>query len=350
MRARVVMAALAAAAWTAALETPAVTQGSDSLTRTLTNAFGLTAAERNTLAGGLESARALTTPAADGVGAMGAIWIDARPAIYLQWAEDFADFDRGSPSNAVRRLSSPPAPSDFDTLTLSKDEIRELQRCRVGSCAMQLDAASIRGVAAIDWRRVDAPARATAIVRAMMFDLARRYAESGDAALPRYDDSRRATDVAASLRELIDEEAAEGRLSAELLEYLRGGATAAPPGTTSYLFWSSSTFGLKPTIRLNQAIVHRGARGAPALVATRMLYASHYFHGGVEFRYVVTDPALEDRFALVMVTRTRSDTLTGLAGAIAGGTIRRNAVSSLRAYLRYTKEMVEKRQRAGWSR
>jgi hypothetical protein len=117
---------------------------------TLANQFGFTESERHTLAGGFEVARALPSSAPDGLAAIGAIWIDARPSVYLNWAESFADFDRGSSVQAVRKLSPLPVPSDFSTLTLSRDELRELERCRVGACTLQLD--GDRATASSAWR------------------------------------------------------------------------------------------------------------------------------------------------------------------------------------------------------
>ena len=326
----------------------AVTQSLEGIHRTLQGRLGLTADDRHTVDGGFESARMLPASSPDGIAAIGAVWIEARPDMYLRWAEDFADFDRGSSVQAVRRLSTPPLLSDFDGLVLSQDELRELARCRVGNCAMQLDADSIRRVAAIDWKQGTAAAAATAIVRRMMLDVALRYRAEGNAGLPHYHDAKRATDVEQNLRGMLDEEAAAGRTPAPLLAFLRGNPGVPPAGATSYLYWTTNTFGLKPTTRLNHTVVYRGADGGIAgVIATKQLYASHYFHGGLEFRFVAANAALDERFVLVMVTRSRSDGLTGVTGTLIGNRIRRGALHSLRRYLLYTKDIVEKRQRRG---
>lgn len=331
----------------------AAPQPADSVQRTLAERFGLTAADRNALSGGYEAARALPAAHDDGVSAIGAIWIAARPDTYLRWAEEFADFDRGSSVQAVQKLSSPPVASDFDGLRLSAEELRDLARCRVGACALQLDADSIHRVAAIDWRRKDASERATDVVRSFMLDVALRYTAEGNAGLPHYHDAKKATDVEQNLAGLLDDERAAGRIPAPLLAFLHGYPRAPLPAqSASYVYWTTNTFGLKPTTRLNHTVVSRGAADDQiiGIIATKQLYASHYFHGALEMRYVVANPALDDRFALVMVTRARSDGLTGVTGAVIGGAIRRRALQSLRGYLRFTRDMVEKRQRAGGSR
>ena len=317
------------------------------LTRTLTSRFGLTETQRTVLDAGLDSAVALPS-AGDGVAAMGGIWIDAPAATYLEWAENFADVDRGSAVQAVRKLSAPPRLSDFDSMMLSKEELRELSRCRARDCTLQLDAASISRIAAIDWRRRDADAQATAVVREMMFAIATRYAEMGDAGLPDYHDSRHATDVAGICASILDEEAAAGLAPPALVAHLRGQPGEKLPGSTSYLYWTTNSFGLKPTTRLNHTVVYRGGTaGTAGIVATKMLYASHYFHGGLEMRYVMADASAPNRFLLMDVTRTRSDGLTGMTGAILGDTIRRRGLQALRRYLRFTKDTVERRHRYG---
>jgi hypothetical protein len=222
-----------------------------------------------------------------------------------------------------------------------------VSRCRPGACTLQLADDNIRRVAAIDWRRPGAWEQATGVVRAQMLDVALAYSASGNAGLPHYHDSKRATDVQRNLESLIAEEEASGRAPAALLAFLRGFPAAPhPPRSTSYLYWTTNTFGLKPTTRLNHTIVYRPPEnGVMGVIATKLLYASHYFHGALDMRYVVANPALDDRFVLVMVTRTRSDGLTGVTGAMIGGTVRRRAMHSLRSYLRFTKDMVERRQR-----
>ncbi|HEX6323178.1 MAG TPA: hypothetical protein VFZ36_05580 [Vicinamibacterales bacterium] len=336
----------AAAAAAAALGMPAGA-APQTIEQALADRFGLTAAERNTIAGGFEAARALPSAAPDGVAVIGAIRIDARPSVYLRWAETGVDFDRSAAVQAVRRLSDPPVLADFDFLTLSAEEVIELARCRIGACALQLDAGSISRVAAIDWRRPRAGAEATAIVRETMLDVAERYLASGNAGLPHYHDARRHTDVEENLASLVEEEAACGRMPEPLLAALSGHPRELPPEATGYLSWMTHGFGPGPTTRLNHTIVYRGEGELAGVVATKQLYASHYLHGGLEMRYVLADPLRDDRFVLVMVSRARSDGLTGVAGAIVGNTIRRGALHSLRAQLRFTRDAVEKRQRAG---
>lgn len=59
------------------------------------------------------------------------------------------------------------------------------------------------------------------------------------------------------------------------------------PNGTSFLYWQETEFGLKPTIRIN----HLTIREAPdsTVVASKMLYASHYFWTALELRVLLPD-------------------------------------------------------------
>lgn len=41
---------------------------------------------------------------------------------------------------------------------------------------------------------------------------------------------------------------------------------------------------MKPTTRLNHTVVYRGAPDVMGVIATKQLYATHYFHGALEVR------------------------------------------------------------------
>ena len=68
---------------------------------------------------------------------------------------------------------------------------------------------------------------------------------------------------------------------------------AALPGADSYFYWEKVDFGLKPTIRLNHAVIYRGrTQGRDfATVAIKQLYATHYFHTALDVSVCVQDGA-----------------------------------------------------------
>lgn len=94
-------------------------------------------------------------------------------------------------------------------------------------------------------------------------------------------------------------------------------------------------FGLKPTLRIVQAIVYRGPRSTdPAyVVAVKQLYASHYFETALDLTVCVRDQESPDRgFYLVTLKGSQQAGLTGLKGSI----VRKVAVDKTRSSLEQT--------------
>jgi hypothetical protein len=99
------------------------------------------------------------------------------------------------------------------------------------------------------------------------------------------------------------------------------------------------SFGLKPTIRMSHVVSYRGTPGT--VIASKMLYASHYFRTGLELRVLVPDPSRGPGFWFVTVNRTRSDGLTGFIGFLVRGHVRSGVQKGALAVLGATKRRLE---------
>jgi hypothetical protein len=80
-------------------------------------------------------------------------------------------------------------------------------------------------------------------------------------------------------------------------------------------------------------------------VASKQLYASHYFWTALELRVLVPDPARGTGFWFANVNRSRSDGLSGSVGRIIRGKVRDEAQSGMEAVLRVTKTTLEQQAR-----
>ncbi len=78
-------------------------------------------------------------------------------------------------------------------------------------------------------------------------------------------------------------------------------------------------------------------------VASKMLYASHYFWTAIELRVLVPDPSRGEGFWFASVNRSRSDGLSGFVGTLIRGKVRGEAEKGMAAALSITKAMVEGR-------
>jgi hypothetical protein len=127
-----------------------------------------------------------------------------------------------------------------------------------------------------------------------------------------------------------------------LRTYLLEFPKAALPGATSFLYWQETAFGLKPTIRISHLTIREGPDDT--VVASKMLYASHYFWTALELRALVPDAARGPGFWFVTVSRSRSDGLSGLTGFIVRRRVQREARDVTLAPLRLTKTLLEQRR------
>lgn len=108
-----------------------------------------------------------------------------------------------------------------------------------------------------------------------------------------------------------------------------------------------SDLGLKPVFRLSHVVIRHleAAAGPRHVIATRLLYANHYFNAGLEVRALFDDPARPGRaHVLVTLNHARLDGLTGLLGRVARARVRAASRDALLTSLRTAKQRAEARQ------
>jgi hypothetical protein len=119
----------------------------------------------------------------------------------------------------------------------------------------------------------------------------------------------------------------------ELREYLLDYPKADSSNIQSEFYWEKVNFGLKPTVRMVQAIVYQGkSPQEPAYaVAVKQLYASHYFESALDLTVCVADNKQPDHrgFYLITLKGSQQAGLTGLKGGI----VRKVAVDKTRSSL-----------------
>ena len=166
------------------------------------------------------------------------------------------------------------------------------------------------------------------------------YLEGGNDRLAVYRDSSRPTFVGREFGAMVGEMPSLTGYWPNMRRYLLRYPKASLPDSTSFLYWQEAQFGLKPTIRINHLVIREGKEDT--IVASKMLYASHYFWTALELRVLVPDPSRGTGFWFVMVNRSRSDGLSGFTGFFIRGRVQNEAQSGVLAALRLTKAMLEK--------
>jgi hypothetical protein len=77
------------------------------------------------------------------------------------------------------------------------------------------------------------------------------------------------------------------------------------------------------------------------VVASKLLYASHYFWTALELRVLLPEPSRPRGFWFVMVNRGRSDGLSGFTGSVIRGRVRSELQKGMSRVLAATKSQLE---------
>jgi hypothetical protein len=300
----------------------------------LTQVVKLTPRERETLLQGGAVTKLLDADPSKEVAVFAATWIDAPPRRYVDAVQDIERFERGRGFNITRRISNPPRLEDFAEMRLPDEDVRALRSCRVGDCDVKVSEKGLqRFHREVDWNAPDAADKVNAIFRELGYEYVKGYLEGGNDRLAVYRDDQRPRFVADEFRLMVNSMPELTDFMPNVRRYLLEFPRVNMSDTISFLYWQETEFGLKPTIRIS----HLSIRESPTetVVASKMLYASHYFWTGLELRTLLPDPSRGQGFWFVTVSRSRSDGLSGFRGMFVRGrvqnAVRNGALSAVQA-------------------
>jgi hypothetical protein len=310
------------------------------LERYLSATAKLNASQRAALVGGAPVTKLLAADDSKEVAVFGAIWIDAPIARYVEAVEDIENFERGGGFKVTKRISAPPRLEDFADLHLPGEDVEDLRTCRVGNCEVKLGEQALKRFRAeIDWNAPDCRSAVDALMRQIVLEYVTGYLEGGNERLAVYRDKSRPTFVAREFRAMTDGMPELTTYMPRMRRYLLEYPAVTFPESTSFLYWQETVFGLKPTIRISHLTIQEGSDDT--VVASKMLYASHYFWTGLELRVLLPDPARGAGFWFVTVNRSRSDGLSGFTGMFVRRRVRSEVQDGSLAGLQTTKRRLE---------
>jgi len=275
----------------------------------------------------------------------GSVYIHSTPERYLKFASDI-DALRKLPSYlAIRKFSDPPQLSDLTGFTMDEEDFKQLKNCKAGHCEVQLPSEAIEEFQqSVNWSAPDANDQANHLAQQMALQALLNYQQGGNAALGTYRDKNHPAVVSETFASLLNRSKALPVYMPELREYLLNYPKADSGRMQSEFYWEKVNFGLKPTLRMVQAIIFQGrSPQQPAYaVAVKQLYASHYFESALDLTVCVKDKrSAESGFYLITMKGSQQAGLTGLKGGI----VRKVAVdktrSSLEKALASIKEKLE---------
>jgi hypothetical protein len=304
------------------------------------SAGALSRGERQELLAGRPITKLLDSDASKEVAVLGAIWIAAPMNRYVEAVKDIEAFESGGGFKVTKRISAPPRLEDFNALRLPAEDLDDLRSCRVGDCEIKLGEQALRRFRSeMDWRAPTARDAGNGLMRQLSLEYVNGYLKGGNDQLAVYRDNSRPTFVSQEFRAMVDGMPELTTEMPNLRRYLLEYPKATLPNATSFLYWQETEFGLKPTIRISHLTIRETAEDT--VVASKMLYASHYFWTGLEVRALVPDPARGAGFWFVTVNRARSDGLSGFTGMFVRRRVRSEVQEGALAGLRTTKQKLE---------
>ena len=256
-------------------------------------------------------------------------------------AEDFVESFRktvGQKSNPaileIGRFSTTPTMEDLQGLSIDARDIDDLKECVIGRCAVKLSSAMIeRFQREINWEAEDYRLQATSLLKQMLLQYVSDYLARGDAALIAYEDKPKTIQLAREQRALMaaaiySPDALTGRR-----KHLGTSSGPALHLVENALVWSKIDMGLKPVIAINHVTIYKReeASGPQVLVASRQLYANHYFDSSVALTAFVNVPGA-GRY-LYYENRSRVDSFNGFLGKMKRGIVETKAIGTLQAVL-----------------
>jgi hypothetical protein len=264
----------------------------------------------------------------------------------LRAARDVQRLSGASGYLGIGEISDDATVSDLRALAFEPDDVKALKSCREGACDVQLPTTSILAFRdGVDFSRPDAAEQANALARPMVLQLLRSYQQGGHRALGEYRDKQNPARIAEQFETMVGRASVLPDVLPDLRRYLLEYPNAALANADSFFYWEKVAFGLKPTVRVNHAVIYRGrAEGHDfGTVAVKQLYATHYFHTALDISVCVGDAVdgTARGFYLLTLKGSQQEGLTGVKGSMLRKVVVDKTRRSLESALASIKRSVE---------
>lgn len=243
-------------------------------------------------------------------------------------------------------FSTPPSVQDLGSLTIEDRDIEDIKKCVVGSCKLKLSAEMINRLRSeVDWNAPDHESQATQLFRRMLVEYLRDYLAGGDKALIQYDSEKNPVRLAEEHRILLDGSLFLRSLAPAFYNYLKKFPGGELSGVESTLEWSKVDFGLKPVISLTHILTYQqqSNENPLLLLATKQIYATHYFDASLALTFVVRVQAKDSvETYLIFTDASRSDSLDGILGGMKRTVVSKQATERVQDLLEQAKLDLER--------
>lgn len=240
----------------------------------------------------------------------------------------------------IGAFSETPRATDLAPLVFENYDIESIRECEPGDCAVRLSAAAMqRFQQEVHWRTQDWRTQVADLWRQSLAEYALAYRTNGDRALAEYHNKQTPLRMQEEFDILFRDTAALARHVPEFVRYLREYPRVSLPGTEGMLYWSKDNFGLRPVVTVNHLVTYLPPGQRRAMVATKQIYATHYFDAGLALTLMLDDGG--GGYYVLSVNRVRTRSLTSFFRGFVRSTVQGRSRDGLEKTLRSLKEALE---------
>lgn len=302
-------------------------------------AAGFSAADLARLDGGDPIARVLDTDRRQ-VAVVGAVRIKASQAELFNRYRNIANLKGSDVVLEIGRFSTPPTADDLRALHFEDYDLETIRRCKPGDCGVRLSGANMgRFAREVNWNAPDWRDQAARLWRRLIAADAAAYLTSGT--LGDYRNKAEPLDVAAEFAQLFAASSYFRSMAPEFFGYLERYPAAPLAGVENILYWSKDDIN-RPVTRVTHLALYPARPGSsrPGLIATKQIYAAHYFDAGLGLTAAFDDGA--GGFYMVSVNRVRTRSLTGFIRSVVRTIVERRSREAMEGILRSMKVALER--------
>lgn len=306
----------------------------------LRSAAGFSAGDLAQLDRGEPIARVLDTDRRE-VAIVGAVRVAAPQARLFERYRDISTFKSSNVVLELGRFGTRPAAEDLRGLHFETYDLDAIRACKPGDCGVRLSTANMERFARdVKWNAADWREQAGNLWRQLLAADAAAYLANGT--LGDYRNKATPLDVAEEFNLIFESSRYFEPISPEFFAYLRRFPSISLQGTENILYWSKDDI-YRPVTRVTHLALYPAPPGArrPGLIATKQIYAAHYFDAGLGFTCAFDDGAAG--FYMLSVNRVRTRSLTSFTRGVVRSIVQRRSRDAMEGILRSTKAALERR-------
>lgn len=305
----------------------------------LRSAAGFTPADLAALDQGEPIARVLDTDRRE-VAVVGAVRIKSSPVALFQRYRNISNLKGSDVVLEIGQFGTPPAAEDLRGLHFEQYDLDTIRECKPGDCGVRLSSANMERFAHdVKWNAPGWREQAGALWRQLLAADAAAYMASGR--LGDYRNKAVPLNVADEFSRIFESSRYFESISPEFLAYLRRFPSVRLDGVENILYWSKDDIN-RPVTRVTHLALYPAPTGArrPGLIATKQIYAAHYFDAGLGLTVTFDDGA--SGFYMLSVNRVRTRSLSGFVRAFVRSIVERRSRDAMEGILRSMKVALER--------